>query len=1015
MSPPNSLPETVLRKLASVRRRRRALALLEAACWALLGLAVLLGVLALLPEGSAAPWIRGLARVWVAACVIVPTAMFVVPPWRRTRSWSGLARAVDDRVPETGDRLLTAVDLAGALDRDSIAEPETIRLAQQHLGAAEKIIDSVQPEQILPVTGLHPSTLLGPVAAMAIAALWSFSSGPFERGLDAVFGPVPVDESAVADAAPEDVVTLTLRNLAIRLVPPSYSGRAEVVLDGTTGDIVALPGTRVFLEAESNSAGKAAQARLESSETPVEGQLDGKRLSLEFVTDNSTWYRVLVPRGLGRAPLQSRRFVIDLLPDRPPELEVLAPAGPLTLAPADSVPMQVRASDDFALSRLEQVVLIDGNEVLRVPVAPVQGLAAYDDLLRWSPESLEGKGGDLEFVVEAWDNDLVNGPKVTRSRPVEIYVPTAKDQHRKVLALKRELADAALDMLAGLLVSNLDGQRRNQKKAVLAEHDQQAALADSFFRVASELFEAMARDDLEEGNAFAGILQLVRNLDTQWSGVVEYVENEVRAVDRPFVHPVVVRNLISGREPVISELEQIVLDLSSFIDLHQGESVRGELADLGNELADMQELLRRADDGEPMDEELAAAMQKVRERMAELAKKLADRSSGPDDGFQNSMPGALSKDLLAEVEELIKQGRFEEAMEKLREADDAVADMEEQLANEAPQMAGAQNRDALDQALSEAIEQAKELEQQQGQVLQQAKELAERFSDPQADEAIEEIRKDIAELSEQVEALREGGNGPFAPSGAERQAVRSASFEVQGVEQALNEGMPDEAAAYAREAESRLKGAARAAQDTDRAKRERAAGKLAGSIAKKLDDLDAQQRQRQAQAKQAGQQAGQQQGGVANGVAQLQQKMNEMGGSAFNPAGARGNLQNAEQLMRRAQGQLGQGDPGRAQSSGEDGQNQLRQFRESLEGTQQALREGGSGQSGPKMAQRPGQGQTRWDSQGDPEDTGKVELTDPDEFVGPEAFRALLQEGAQGDAPDRYKPLNGTYYEELVR
>jgi hypothetical protein len=44
-----------------------------------------------------------------------------------------------------------------------------------------------------------------------------------------------------------------------------------------------------------------------------------------------------------------------------------------------------------------------------------------------------------------------------------------------------------------------------------------------------------------------------------------------------------------------------------------------------------------------------------------------------------------------------------------------------------------------------------------------------------------------------------------------------------------------------------------------------------------------------------------------------------------------------------------------------------------------------------------------------------VELTDPDEFDGPEAYRALLQEGAQGDAPDRYKPLNGTYYEELVR
>ena len=49
------------------------------------------------------------------------------------------------------------------------------------------------------------------------------------------------------------------------------------------------------------------------------------------------------------------------------------------------------------------------------------------------------------------------------------------------------------------------------------------------------------------------------------------------------------------------------------------------------------------------------------------------------------------------------------------------------------------------------------------------------------------------------------------------------------------------------------------------------------------------------------------------------------------------------------------------------------------------------------------------------EGTGEVEMPEADEFVGPEAWRALLQEGAQGDAPDRYKPLNGSYFEELVK
>ena len=46
---------------------------------------------------------------------------------------------------------------------------------------------------------------------------------------------------------------------------------------------------------------------------------------------------------------------------------------------------------------------------------------------------------------------------------------------------------------------------------------------------------------------------------------------------------------------------------------------------------------------------------------------------------------------------------------------------------------------------------------------------------------------------------------------------------------------------------------------------------------------------------------------------------------------------------------------------------------------------------------------------------GEVDLPDPEDFVSPEAFRSLVQEGAVGDAPQRYRPLNSSYYEELLR
>lgn len=983
-----------------------------------------MGALAVAPTVPASSWVRVTARLWIVATVLIPIAVFVIPPWRHTASWAGLARAVDDRVPETLDQLLTAVDLAAALDARSIAEPETERLARVHLGVADKAAELVSPEAILPITGLPGATLLGPVASGILFVLWILNPARFEAGLDGVFAPLPPSAEVVEAAGPaDDVVNLTLRNLSVRLVPPAYSGRAEVILEGTTGDIQALPGTRVFLKAQTTSSGKSVQVALEDTEQSIEGDLSGKEISLEFGTTNSTWYRVVMQRGFARSPLQSRRFRIELLPDRPPELEVMAPPGQITLAASDSLPLSVRASDDFALSRLEHVILLDGVELMRAPVADVGGLASHDGLLRWTPETLNGKGGDLELVVEAWDNDMVNGPKMTRSRPVEIYVPTARDQHRKVLQLKRDVQAAALDLLAELLVADDLASIPAPRAGVLTAHDAQVAIADSFFRIASELFEGMMRDELEKGNSYAGILQLVENLDVRWSATVEFVENKIRPVKRTVVHPVLTRELSGLREPVVAELEQIVLDLGSFIDQHLGDEMRGDVASLGEQFGDMQEMLRRAQEGDPMDKEIAAAMEKLRERMAELAKKIAERSSGPDDGFVNSMPGQLSKSMLAEVQELIAQGRYEEAMEKLREADEALAGLEESLGQESSEMAGSQEADELMQALSEAIEEAKKLEAQQEHVLRETDELKEQFAGSESAEQLEELRQDIGKLKEQVDQLRQGGTDPFVPTGAERSRVRSAAFEVGGIEAAMNEGMQDEAAAYAREAQAHLEDAARAANSDQRARKEREAAKLAGSIAQRLEQLEAQRRRGQSQAQRAGQQVGERQGGVAQGVGQLSERMQQgVGGSAFNPAQGRQSLANAEQLMRRAQGQLAQGDPSRAGSAGQDGLNQLRQFRESMEAARDAMQQGGPPRPGGKgqPGGQPGgqqQGSRRdWDSQsGQKRDSGTVELTDPDEFVGPEAYRALLQEGAQGEAPERYKPLNGTYYEELVR
>ena len=152
--------------------------------------------------------------------------------------------------------------------------------------------------------------------------------------------------------------------------------------------------------------------------------------------------------------------------------------------------------------------------------------------------------------------------------------------------------------------------------------------------------------------------------------------------------------------------------------------------------------------------------------------------------------------------------------------------------------------------------------------------------------------------------------------------------------------------------------------------------------------------------------------------AQLEDR-SALGGGAYNPISGRESLEAAGQLMGGASQGLSQGRLGQALQSERGALEQLKSFREALEASQQAMQStGGMGQG--MVARRGGtQGQgdpwQRMEGMTGDSNGGQGELPDPKDFVSPEAFRSLVQEGAASDAPDRYRPLNSSYYEELLR
>lgn len=1016
------LPQPVAAALRSVRRRRRAQGLLRALCGAALGSALLL---LLLPLAAHLPLAAAFgARIALSALVtgvlVGPVVRWFLPAWDQTASPTRLARALDQRLPYLDHGLEPAVELAAQLERGDLdPDGSAGRLALRHLDELAVLAGAVDARDLLPWSRLGRGAVVGPALLAAVLLVALVRPAPFAAGWQAILALPPIAPLSQTPEAPP--VTLTLRNIVITLTPPAYSGRSELRLEGTTGDFQALAGTVVRLTADGESG--TASAAVWGSGERAEGSAERGQIDVSFtVPAGAEGYHVEVDRSLGRESLRSRDFRVEIIPDRPPDLEVTGIGSSVDLAPDDELPYAVRAADDFGLSRLELVIEKGGRELARRPLADVAGTAHHDEAFRWVPrQDLGEDGGELQLIVEAWDNDTVVGPKLTRSKPVDIYVPTPRDLHRKVLDLKRQLLDHSVDLLGSLLVANHEIGLR-ERLALLAEHDGQQAQVRTILELGAELGAAMARDGYESRGAFEGVGMLLANLGRVWQPVVDAVEQRIRSLDQERVPSSAASEVLNAREPAVAEVERIVLDLLAFVAEQNAQPIADGLLKTEDRLARVAELLREAKDGALVDAQLKTALQKLKEELAQLARDMAQDPQDLPDGFSNQVPPELSQERSETIEQLIAEGRLDEAQTRIQEMMERARAMREELQKKQEQQAGSADAERLARQMDEAIEKARELEAQQKALLDDTKELEERLEDPATKQAVAEVQAQL----EQAQAKIEQAHGGDA-EGFMRHLGRAADQKAQEALDSLRAGDLSAAADSARIAAEYARELGEEAGRRGQGKQPQAdaaqGAQLSEDAARRLDELEARSSQRRQASAEAGQPLASRQRSIAQSAGELQQGAEQMGSSAFQSVQGRDSLDAARRLMQKAEGRLGQGQTPQAVGAQQDALRQLQAFRESMEQSRQSMQgrqQRMGSQPGQGMAQAPGGSQP--DPYGEAEDWGrfgegggKVKMADPDDFVTPDAFRELVQEGAGQDAPERYVPFNQRYYEELVR
>lgn len=251
------------------------------------------------------------------------------------------------------------------------------------------------------------------------------------KGIKNEFSYFAYSEDIFTDTYQIDVTSPPLINMmSFELIPPKYS-KLPITIQENNGNITALKGTNVNYSFTSTKELVSALriSELGKSDTLIVNQ---KNISGKFkvLYDDKYLFNIIdKDSAANENPIQ---YSIKVLSDKYPEIEIIKPDQISLIPTNDIVSIQYLIKDDFGFSKVF-LWFTKSN------VEEVNSLATFDFVelninkflieqslyFNWDVSKMNLKGNEVvSYFLEVIDNDIVSGPKSTKSPLYKLRVPT---------------------------------------------------------------------------------------------------------------------------------------------------------------------------------------------------------------------------------------------------------------------------------------------------------------------------------------------------------------------------------------------------------------------------------------------------------------------------------------------------------------------------------------------------------------------------------------------------------------
>lgn len=509
-----------------------------------------------------------------------------------------------------------------------------------------------------------------------------------------------------------------IKSFLIEVVPPKYTGQAPFFESKSIQDIP--EGSKVHWDLKTTSADSA---KLVSSDSSFSFDNIGDGVfGLDRVLLKSLEYKIVSKnQRIERESGGNNR--INIIKDQYPEIAVKVDMDSLV---ENLVYYRAFAADDYGFSKLI-MVLKSGDKVLRqenIQIsnfnADAQELAGVFDLNEVS--NIESK---VSLSFQLWDNDGVNGPKMSRSKTFDIKLLDDKQRKQKIeeqyesyFSNKEELNKANDEILEEL--ERLRQKLMNQKKSSWKDKERVEQLLEKQKAIEKK------RQELNK-----------KREELQKKEKEPKVENEDLKKKEEQIEKI-------KEDPKQKELQKLLEEVSKLM----------EKFDLEKLTEKMEEIQKASEENQRKEERLDELMKdlkfkkdvlKTAEKLEELAEKMEELSEKEDeDGSEQEEQDKVEEEFEEVKKELEKLEEENEDFKKENEdkkMEESEEDVKEEMKKSSEEMEKSEQKKANENQ-KKAAEKMQEMSQKMMQSMMQME-----------GEKLEEDMKTLRQILENLEIL----------------------------------------------------------------------------------------------------------------------------------------------------------------------------------------------------------------------------------------------------------------------